>query len=132
MSLPNAHLFVFFTVLCLASASDVVVVFGATDRTGLMFYKFSKELNVNVRGFIWNVTKTRERLGSIACDTSEGTFVGDVTDPSTFLAPMDGAHSLFHATKVPLVYSHVTDLRRPSIPVIIFPSMWISTGVRTS
>ena len=51
-----------FTVLCLASASDVVVVSGATDRTGLMFDKFLKELKVNVRGFIRNVTKARERL----------------------------------------------------------------------
>ena len=52
-----------FTGLCLASASDVVVVSGATDRTGLMFYKFLKELNVYVRGFIRNVMKARERLG---------------------------------------------------------------------
>ena len=74
-------------------------------------------------------SQKNERLGSVACDTSEGTFVGDVTDPSTFIAPMDGAHSLFHATEVPLVYPHVTDLRRPSIPVMIFPSTWISTGV---
>ena len=28
-----------FTVLCLALASDVVVVSGATDRTGLLIYK---------------------------------------------------------------------------------------------
>ena len=40
------------TVLCLASASDVVVVSGATDRTGSLIYKALKEQNVNVRGFI--------------------------------------------------------------------------------
>ena len=93
-----------------------------------MFYKFSIKLYMNVRGFIRNVTKTRERLGSVACGTSEGTFVGNVSDPSTFIAPMDGAHSLFNATEVPLVYPHVTDLRRPSIPVMFFPSTWVSTG----
>ena len=32
----------FLTVLCLASASDVVVVSGATDRTGSMIYKALK------------------------------------------------------------------------------------------
>ena len=50
-------------VLCLASASDVVVFSGATGRTGSLIYKALKEQNVNVRGFIRNVTKARERLG---------------------------------------------------------------------
>ena len=47
----------------------------------------SKELNVNVRGFIRNVTKARERLEWVACDASEGTFVGDVHIPAPSLHP---------------------------------------------
>ena len=35
-------------VRCLASASDVVVVIGATNRTGSLIYKALKEQNVNV------------------------------------------------------------------------------------
>ena len=42
-----------------------------------------------------------------------------MTDPNTFIAPMDGAHSLFYTTEVPLVYPHVNVSRRPSIPVMI-------------
>ena len=49
-------------VLCLASASDVVVVSGATGRTGSLIDKALKDQNVSVRGFIRNVTKGRERL----------------------------------------------------------------------
>ena len=74
---------------------------------------------MNVRGFVRNVTKARERLALVDYDTSGSTFVGGVTDPNTFIAPMDGAHSLINATRAPLVSLHVTDLRRPSIPVVI-------------
>ena len=81
-------------VLCLASASDVVVVSDATGRTGSLIGKALKEQDENVRGFIRNATKTREKLGRIACDASEGILVGDVTDPSTLIAPMVGVHSL--------------------------------------
>jgi len=103
-------------VLCLASASDVVVVSGATGRTGSLIYKALKEQNVNVRGFIRNVTKARERLGCVACDASEGIFVGDVTDPSTLIAPMVGAHSLIIATGAPLVCPDVTDFSKCYYP----------------
>ena len=49
----------------------------ATGRAGSLINKAVKEQNVNVRGFIRNVTKTRERLGRVACDASEGILVGD-------------------------------------------------------
>ena len=99
-------------VLCLASALDVVVVSGATGRTGSLIFKALKEQNVNVRSFIRNVTKARERLGCVACDASEGIFVGDVTDPSTLIAPTVGAHSPTIATGAPLVCPNVTDFSK--------------------
>ena len=99
-----------FAVLCLASASDVVVVSGARDRTGSLINKALKEQNVNVRGFTQNVTKARERLGCVACDASEGIFVGDVTDPSSHNTLMVGVHSLIIATGAPLVIVGVHSL----------------------
>ena len=98
------------------SASDVDISSGATGRTGSLTYKALKELNVNVRGFIRNVTKARERLGCVACDASEGIFVGGVTDPSTLIAPMVGAHSLIIATGAPLVCPDVTDFSKCFYP----------------
>ena len=89
---------------------------GATDRTGPLFYKALKEQNVNVRGFIRNVTKARERLGCVACDASEGIFAGDVTDPSSLIAPMVGVHSLIIATGAPLVCPDVTDFSKCYYP----------------
>ena len=47
---------------------------------------------------------------------SEGTFVGDVTEPSTFIAPMDGARSLINATGEPLVCPDVTDFSKSFYP----------------
>ena len=58
----------------------------------------------------------------------EGTFVGDLTDPSTFIAPLDGARSLINAKGgAPLVCPVSPIFQSPSIPVMIFPSTWIST-----
>ena len=98
--------------LCLASASDVVVVSGATGRTGSLIYKALQEQNFNVRSLVHNVTKARERLGCAACDASEGIFVGDVTDPSTLTAPMVGAGSFIIATGAPLVCPDDTNLTK--------------------
>ena len=63
------------------------VVSDATGRTGSLIGKALKEQDVNVRGFIQNATKTREKLGRIVCDASEGILVCSVTDPSTLIAP---------------------------------------------
>ena len=103
-------------ILCLSSASDVVVVSGANGRAGSLINKTLKEQDVNDRGFIRNVTKTNERLGRVACDASEDILVGDVTDPSTLIAPMVGAHSLIIATGAPLVCPGVTDVSKCYYP----------------
>ena len=71
---------------------------------------------MNVRGFIRNVTKARENLGCIACDASDGVFVGDVTHPSSLIAPMVGVHSLMIATGAPLVCPDVTDFSKCYYP----------------
>ena len=91
-------------------------VSSATGRAGSFINKALKEQDVNVRGFIRNVTKTRERLRRVACDASEGSLVGDVTDPSTLIAPMVGAHSLIIATGAPLVCPDVTDFSKCYYP----------------
>jgi len=81
-----------------------------------LIYKALQEQNFNVRGFVRNVTKARERLGCVACDASEGIFVGDVTDPSTLTAPMVGAGSLIIATGAPLVCPDDTNLTKCYYP----------------
>ena len=80
-------------VLCLALASDVVVVSGATNRTGSLINMDVNEQNANVRGFTRNVMKTRERLGCAACDAFEGIVVGEVKGTSSLIALMEGVHS---------------------------------------
>ena len=52
----------FLTVLCLASASDVVVVSGATDRTGLMIYKVLKRTERECPRLLSERHEARERL----------------------------------------------------------------------
>ena len=96
------------SVLCLALTSNVVVVSGATDRTSSLINKALNEQNVNVRDFTHNVTKTRETLGFVACDASEGIFVGVVMSPCSLIAVMVGVHSLIIATGKPLVCPDVT------------------------
>ena len=104
-------------ILCLSSASDVAAVSGATGRASSLINKALKEQDVNDRGFIRNVTKTHPReLGRVACDASEDILDGDVTDPSTLIAPMVGAHSLIIATGAPLVCPGVTDFSKCYYP----------------
>ena len=77
-----------WAVLCLALTSEVVVVSGATDRTGSLIIKALNEQNVNVRDFTHNVTKTRETLGFVACDAFEDIFVGVVMSPCSLIVTL--------------------------------------------
>lgn len=90
-------------VFCLArilsaAQSDIVIVTGATGRTGAKIYSLLKDQGVNVRGLVRNVTKAHEVLGCVKCDESEGIFVADVTKPETLTAPMAGTSKLVIAT----------------------------------
>ena len=90
-------------VLCLALTSDVVVVSGATNRTGSLINMDLNEQNANVRGFTRNVTKTRERLGCAACDAFEGIVAGEVKGTSSPIALMEVVHSFIIAMRTLLV-----------------------------
>ena len=68
-----------------------------------------------------NTTKTREKLGRIACDASEGNLIGDVLDPSTLIVPMVGVHSLMIATVGPLVCPDMTGGSKYYCPCGDFP-----------
>jgi len=57
-----------------------VLVTGATGRTGSRLYHELKERGVDVKAFVRDVEKAKERLGCEKCDETEGVFVGDVTD----------------------------------------------------
>jgi len=75
-----------------------VVVTGATGRTGSLAVHLLRNQNFTVRALVRNVTKAREVLGCSRCDDSEGIYVGDITEPGTLVAPMQGAASLVIAT----------------------------------
>lgn len=63
-----------------------------------MTYLLLKEMGINVRGVVRNVTKAREVLGCSKCDASDGIFVGDITDQESLAPAMNGADALVIAT----------------------------------
>eukprot|EP00928_Gymnodinium_smaydae_P018324 TRINITY_DN16980_c0_g2_i1.p1 TRINITY_DN16980_c0_g2~~TRINITY_DN16980_c0_g2_i1.p1 ORF type:complete len:274 (-),score=58.25 TRINITY_DN16980_c0_g2_i1:169-990(-) len=81
-------------VVTAASEAPVVVVTGATGRTGAQVYNQLKEQGVKVRAVVRNLTKAKEVLKCSACDASDGVFVADVTDKNSLTAAMTGATSL--------------------------------------
>lgn len=76
------------------AGSPVVLVTGATGRTGSLLYRLLKDRKVNVRGLVRNATKAREVLGCQKCDAAEGIFVGDLLQEETLLPAMEGATAL--------------------------------------
>jgi len=93
---------VFLLALQLPLLSEAtVLVTGATGRTGSLLYKALKGYQSSpVRALVRNLTEARERLGCNKCDTSEGIFVGDVTNASTLSAAFDGVSKLAIAVGV--------------------------------
>lgn len=81
-----------------AAQTDIVMVTGATGRTGSILYGLLKKQGVNVRALVRNATKARNLLACTKCDESEGIFVGDVTKPETLKAPMNGVTKLVITT----------------------------------
>jgi len=65
-----------------ANLNDVVLVTGATGRTGSKLYHELKHHRgvKDVRAFVRDADKAREVLGCEKCDESEGIYVGDVTN----------------------------------------------------
>ena len=60
-----------------ACDNEAVLVVGATGQTGSRIYERLKASGVPTYAFI------RQVLGCVKCDSSEGIFIGDVTNPST-------------------------------------------------
>eukprot|EP00928_Gymnodinium_smaydae_P090644 TRINITY_DN7440_c0_g6_i1.p1 TRINITY_DN7440_c0_g6~~TRINITY_DN7440_c0_g6_i1.p1 ORF type:complete len:287 (+),score=39.99 TRINITY_DN7440_c0_g6_i1:64-924(+) len=78
-----------------SETKPVVVVTGATGRTGTLLYKRLKAENQwTVRAFVRNGTKAKTALGCVRCDESEGIFEGDLTKPETLGKVMEGASFL--------------------------------------
>merc|ERR1711871_315886 len=75
--------------------SRVVVVTGATGRSGSIVYRLLKaNPDFEVRALVTNATTAKAVLNCSSCDSSEGIFLGDVTQPNTLTAPMTGATDL--------------------------------------
>jgi uncharacterized protein YbjT (DUF2867 family) len=76
------------------SAGPVVLVTGATGRTGSLVYNQLKQAGLSVRGLVRNASKAREILKCEKCDTSEGIYVADITKKDTLAPAMHGATAL--------------------------------------
>lgn len=68
-----------------------VLITGATGRTGsLLYLSLSPLPHLTVRALVSNRTKASAVLGCGACLPSDGVWEGDVTSPSSLIAPMAG------------------------------------------
>ncbi len=82
---------------------EIVLVTGATGRTGRLVYTKLLDAGYDVRALVRSRSKAREVLGCGDCGDSEGVFTGDVTDIDSLGAPMQGVDRLVILTSsVPL------------------------------
>jgi hypothetical protein len=102
---------VLLLLLVSVNASPVVLVTGATGKTGSLIYNMLKEKGVTVRVFVRNATKAKEVLKCQKCDSSEGIYIGDVTKPADLVDAVQGANALAICTSA---IPHCTDFRNPS------------------
>jgi|EP00927_Polykrikos_kofoidii_P029081 nucleoside-diphosphate-sugar epimerase len=77
-----------------AAGSPVVLVTGATGRTGSLVYTLLKKRGVTVRALVRSQDKARKYLNCTKCDPSEGIFVGDVTEERSLDDAMRGTTAL--------------------------------------
>mmetsp|Transcript_22527 Transcript_22527/g.34199 ORF Transcript_22527/g.34199 Transcript_22527/m.34199 type:complete len:314 (-) Transcript_22527:96-1037(-) len=78
-----------------------VLITGATGRTGAFLYYELKRRGVSdLRAFVRDIDKARETLGCVACDETEGIYVGDVTQPQDLKRAMVGVQTLAIAVGV--------------------------------
>ena len=81
--------------------SPIVLVTGATGRTGLHLYKLLvADGTYTVRAFVRDVKKARSLLGCHKCDQSEGIFVGNVSDDAALRAAAHGVQAVAIAVGV--------------------------------
>jgi uncharacterized protein YbjT (DUF2867 family) len=88
--------------LILVPVRSIVLVTGATGRTGTLLYKLLQQGGQlgETRALVRNPTEAREKLGCKACNASDGVFVGDVTVPSTLASAFNGVSTLAIAVGV--------------------------------
>ena len=92
-----------FPLLAVVSgAPPVVLVTGATGRTGSLLFKLLKnDSRIGaVRGLVRNVTKARAEGICVKCDATEGIYVADVTKPETMKEAMSGIDTVAITTAV--------------------------------
>ena len=80
-----------------ASAAQSVLVTGAAGKTGSIIYKSLKAKGVNVKASVYSLSEAKASLGCTKCDPSEGIYVGDVTQPETLTAAMEGVGTVLCA-----------------------------------
>lgn len=74
------------------TSTRIVVVTGATGRTGALLYKaLLREPHTTTRAIVTSAEKARAALNCSACDESEGIFVANVTQLGSLSRPMRGA-----------------------------------------
>lgn len=94
-------LFVLALLPQLAAGTGVVLVTGASGRTGSLVYAGLRKAGLsNVRALVRSVDKARLALNCTKCDESEGIFVGDVTNPSSLKQAFDGVEVVVDAIGV--------------------------------
>jgi len=71
-----------------------VLVTGATGRTGSLTYHILAKKGIPVRALVRNVTKAKEVLGCTFCDSRDGIFVGDVTQPEDLMNAANGVSTV--------------------------------------
>lgn len=88
----------------------VVLVTGATGRTGSLAYAALKREGLTVRALVRDAAKAKEVLGCSTCDESDGIFLGDIKNASTLTPAMTGVDELVITTgpaykcKIPSIF----------------------------
>jgi len=87
----------------LALSQKVVLITGATGRTGKLIYQRMKTFgDFEVRALVRNITTARSELNCNKCDQSEGIFQGDVTDLASLIPAAKGCDDLVIAVGISL------------------------------
>uniref|UniRef100_A0A7S0MS38 NAD(P)-binding domain-containing protein n=1 Tax=Pyramimonas obovata TaxID=1411642 RepID=A0A7S0MS38_9CHLO len=97
------HSFSVTSALDPSHGDEVTLITGATGKTGALLYNSLVKAGHTVRGLVRSLEKAKEVLNCTSCDSTDGVYVGDVTDESTLEAPMEGVTRLVILTSsVPL------------------------------
>jgi uncharacterized protein YbjT (DUF2867 family) len=78
-----------------SSKKKVVLITGATGRTGAHLYKLlASDATLAVRAFVRSADKARKVLGCKKCDASEGIYIGEVNDTAALTTAAAGASTV--------------------------------------